>query len=120
MPSRTPSIIGIHETLTQVEEPTAKQQPTHCSGATETVWRSNRTWRCCSNPRVSSNVRQLLHQASGNAARLFANEEAVGLSKQAIANAERLHGVARYSRVLAAAMQMARFHLDAVPLRRGG
>ena len=50
-------------------------------------------------------------QASGNAARLFANEEAVGLSKQAIANAERLHGVARYSRVLAAAMQMAQFHL---------
>jgi tetratricopeptide (TPR) repeat protein len=50
-------------------------------------------------------------QASANAARLFANEEAVGLSKRAIANAERLSGVARHSRVLAAAMQMAQFHL---------
>jgi tetratricopeptide (TPR) repeat protein len=50
-------------------------------------------------------------QASANAARLFANEEAVSLSKRAIANAEKLRGVAQHSRVLAAAMQMAQFHL---------
>jgi DNA-binding winged helix-turn-helix (wHTH) protein len=50
-------------------------------------------------------------EAAANAARLFANEEAVSLSKRAIANAEKLHGAARHSRVLAAAMRLAQFHL---------
>ncbi len=49
--------------------------------------------------------------AAGNAARLFANEEAVHLSRRAIINADKLQGVARHSRVLAAALQVAQLHL---------
>ncbi len=49
--------------------------------------------------------------AAGNAARLFANEEAVHLSRRAMANADKLQGMARHSRVLAAALQVAQLHL---------
>ncbi len=49
--------------------------------------------------------------AAGNAARLFANEEAVHLSRRAIVNAEKLPGKARHSAVLAAALQVAQLHL---------
>lgn len=48
---------------------------------------------------------------AGNAARLFANEEAVHLSRRAIVNAEKLQGEARHSRVLAAALKVAQLHL---------
>jgi DNA-binding winged helix-turn-helix (wHTH) protein/tetratricopeptide (TPR) repeat protein len=49
--------------------------------------------------------------AAGNAARLFANEEAVHLSRRAIVNADKLQGMAGQSRVLAAALQVAQLHL---------
>jgi tetratricopeptide (TPR) repeat protein len=49
--------------------------------------------------------------AAANASRMFANEEAVSLSNKAIACAERLHGPARYARVLAAALQVAQLEL---------
>src|SRR5262249_55417253 len=49
--------------------------------------------------------------AAGNAARLFANEEEVRLSRRAIVNADKLQGRARQSRVLAATLQLAQLHL---------
>ncbi len=49
-------------------------------------------------------------QAARNAARVYANEEAVELSRRAIANAEKLRGEARYTRLLAAALDLARLH----------
>jgi tetratricopeptide (TPR) repeat protein len=45
--------------------------------------------------------------AAQNAARVYANQEAVALSGRALANAEKLRGEARQSRVLAAALQRA-------------
>ena len=45
--------------------------------------------------------------AAANAAALFANEEAVGLSRRAIACAENLDGVARHSRVFKATLEVA-------------
>ena len=48
--------------------------------------------------------------AAANAARLYANEEAVSLSRRAIAAANKLDGSARYGRVLAATMQMGQLH----------
>jgi tetratricopeptide (TPR) repeat protein len=45
--------------------------------------------------------------AVANAAGLFANEEAVGLSRRAIACAEKLDGLARRSRVFKATLEMA-------------
>jgi len=50
-------------------------------------------------------------RASQNSARVFANREAVALSLRAIANAEKLRGAERLSRVLAAAFELARLHL---------
>jgi tetratricopeptide (TPR) repeat protein len=50
-------------------------------------------------------------RAAANAARLFANEEAVRLSRRAIVNADKLQGLARHSRVLAATLQLAQLHL---------
>jgi len=50
-------------------------------------------------------------RAAANAARLFANEEAVHLSRRAIVNADKLQGLARHSRVLAATLQLAQLHL---------
>lgn len=50
-------------------------------------------------------------RAAANAARLFANEEAVNLSRRAIVNADKLQGLARHSRVLAATLQLAQLHL---------
>ena len=49
--------------------------------------------------------------AASNAARLYANEEAVALTQRAIAAADRLTGNARYSRVLAANLQMGQIHV---------
>ncbi len=49
--------------------------------------------------------------AAQNAARVFANHEAISLSRRAIANAEKLRGAERMSRVLAAAFELARLHL---------
>src|SRR5262249_25095792 len=49
--------------------------------------------------------------AAGNAARLYANEEAVNLSRRAIANAQKLHGSECHSRVLAAASQLGQLQL---------
>jgi tetratricopeptide (TPR) repeat protein len=43
--------------------------------------------------------------AAANAAALFANEEAVGLSRQAIACAEKLEGLARHARVFKATLE---------------
>jgi tetratricopeptide (TPR) repeat protein len=45
--------------------------------------------------------------AAANAAALFANEEAVGLSRRAIACAEKLEGIARHSRVFKATLEVA-------------
>ena len=50
-------------------------------------------------------------QAARNAAAIYANLEAVELTRKAIANAERLQGRQRHERVLAAALQLGRFHL---------
>jgi len=50
-------------------------------------------------------------RASQNSARVFANHEAISLSRRAIANAEKLRGAERTSRVLAAAFELARLHL---------
>jgi tetratricopeptide (TPR) repeat protein len=50
-------------------------------------------------------------QASQNSARVFANHEAISLSRRALANAEKLRGAERMSRVLAAAFELARLHL---------
>jgi len=49
--------------------------------------------------------------ASQNSARVFANHEAISLSRRAIANAEKLRGAERLSRVLVAALHLARLHL---------
>jgi DNA-binding winged helix-turn-helix (wHTH) protein/tetratricopeptide (TPR) repeat protein len=49
--------------------------------------------------------------AAANAARLYANEEAVLLSRRAVANAEKLHGNARHTRVAAAASQQGQLQL---------
>jgi predicted ATPase len=49
--------------------------------------------------------------AAANAARLYANEEAVSLSRRAIGNAERLGGSACSSRVLAASSQVAQLQM---------
>ncbi|MGH9627523.1 MAG: AAA family ATPase [Bryobacteraceae bacterium] len=49
--------------------------------------------------------------AANHAARFFANEEALRLSRRAIANAERLQGRARHTRVLAASLQVAQLSL---------
>jgi DNA-binding winged helix-turn-helix (wHTH) protein/tetratricopeptide (TPR) repeat protein len=49
--------------------------------------------------------------AAANAAQLFANEEAVSLSRRAIANAEKLHGTASHTRVLAAASQVGQLQM---------
>ncbi len=45
--------------------------------------------------------------AAANAAALFANEEALGLSRRAIACAEKLDGLARHSRVFKATIELA-------------
>ncbi len=50
-------------------------------------------------------------RASQNSARVFANHEAISLSRRALANAEKLRGAERMSRVLAAAFELARLHL---------
>ena len=50
-------------------------------------------------------------RASQNSARVFANHEAITLARRAIANAEKLQGAERLSRVLAAAFELARLHL---------
>jgi hypothetical protein len=42
---------------------------------------------------------------------VFANHEAISLSRRAIANAEKLRGAERLSRVLVAALHLARLHL---------
>jgi tetratricopeptide (TPR) repeat protein len=49
--------------------------------------------------------------AAQNSARVFANHEAISLSRRAIANAEKLRGSERTSRLLAAAFELARLHL---------
>ena len=49
--------------------------------------------------------------AAANAAALFANEEAVGLSRRAIACAEKLDGLARHSRVFKATLEMAQLQM---------
>src|SRR5215471_16192316 len=49
--------------------------------------------------------------AAANAAQLFANEEAVSLSRRAIANAEKLQGSASHTRVLAAALQVGQLQM---------
>jgi tetratricopeptide (TPR) repeat protein len=49
--------------------------------------------------------------ASQNSARVFANHEAISLARRAIANADKLRGAERTSRVLAAAFELARLHL---------
>ena len=49
--------------------------------------------------------------ASQNSARVFANHEAISLSRRTIANAEKLRGAERSSRVLAAAFELSRLHL---------
>ena len=49
--------------------------------------------------------------AAANAARLYANEEAVSLSRRAITTANKLEGNARHARVLAATMQMGQLHV---------
>ena len=50
-------------------------------------------------------------RASQNSAHVFANHEAISLSRRAVANAEKLRGAERMSRVLAAAFELARLHL---------
>ncbi|HEY6306174.1 MAG TPA: protein kinase [Candidatus Angelobacter sp.] len=49
--------------------------------------------------------------ASRNSARIFANHEAISLARRAIANADKLRGAERSSRVLAVAFELARLHL---------
>ena len=49
--------------------------------------------------------------AAQNSARVFANHEAISLSRRAIANAEKLRGAERTARLLAAAFELARLHL---------
>ena len=49
--------------------------------------------------------------AAANAARLYANEEAVLLSRRAVANAEKLEGNAYHTRVAAAASQQGQLHM---------
>jgi len=49
-------------------------------------------------------------RAAQNSARVYANQEAISLARRAIANAEKLHGSERMSRVLATAFELARFH----------
>ena len=49
--------------------------------------------------------------AARNAAALHANQEAVELTRKAIANAERLQGRQRHERVLEAALQLGRLHM---------
>ena len=49
-------------------------------------------------------------RASQNSARVFANYEAISLSRRAVANAEKLRGAERLSRVLAASLELARLH----------
>ena len=49
--------------------------------------------------------------AAANAAALFANEEAVGLSRRAIACAEKLEGLARHSRVFKATLEMGQLQM---------
>ena len=49
--------------------------------------------------------------AAANAAQLFANEEAVSLSRRAIANAGKLQGSASHTRVLAAASQLGQLQM---------
>jgi tetratricopeptide (TPR) repeat protein len=48
--------------------------------------------------------------AAQNAARVYANQEAVALLGRALANAEKLRGPARHSRILAAGLQRAELH----------
>ena len=50
-------------------------------------------------------------QAARNSARVFANHEAISLARRAIANAEKLRGAERSSRVLAVAFELSRLHL---------
>ncbi len=49
--------------------------------------------------------------ASQNAARVYANQEAVTLARRALANAEKLQGEACHARILAAALHLAQVHL---------
>lgn len=49
--------------------------------------------------------------AAANAAQLYANEEAVSLSRRAIANAEKLKGSASHTRVLASASQLGQLQM---------
>jgi len=49
--------------------------------------------------------------AAANAARLYANEEAVLLSRRAVANAEKLEGNAYHARVASAATQQGQLHM---------
>jgi tRNA A-37 threonylcarbamoyl transferase component Bud32/tetratricopeptide (TPR) repeat protein len=49
-------------------------------------------------------------RASQNSARVYANQEAVSLARRALANAEKLQGKDRASRVLSTAFELARFH----------
>ena len=49
--------------------------------------------------------------AAANAAQMYANEEAVSLSRRAIANAEKLQGSASHTRVLAAALQVGQLQM---------
>jgi tetratricopeptide (TPR) repeat protein len=49
--------------------------------------------------------------AAANAAQLYANEEAVSLSRRAIANAEKLQGTASHARILAAASQVGQLQM---------
>jgi tetratricopeptide (TPR) repeat protein len=49
--------------------------------------------------------------AARNAAAIYANQEAVELTRKAIANAERLQGRQRHERVFSAALQLGRLHM---------
>jgi len=49
--------------------------------------------------------------AAANAARLYANEEAVSLSRRAIANAEKLQGNACHTRIAAAALELGQLQM---------
>ena len=49
--------------------------------------------------------------AAANAAQLYANEEAVSLSHRAIANAEKLQGLASHTRILASASQVGQLQM---------
>ena len=50
-------------------------------------------------------------QAARNAAAIYANQEAVELTRKAITNGERLQGRQRHERVLSAALQLGRLHM---------